>query len=188
MKTLQLRSTIATVGTMGLFSLALVSVSGGCDRTDKRDDGRTPTTIAPEQQQGGASNAQPADKGATAQPDKGATTQTDKGASEQSQKGVTNLQPTVDATSVERIANARCEHEKACKNIGAGKEYATYQICADSFRASIGNELNGYSCPKGIDRDQVRHCLAAIENEACNHPLDTLQRVDKCRNGALCQK
>jgi hypothetical protein len=58
----------------------------------------------------------------------------------------------------------------------------------DSFRASIGNELDTYSCPKGIDRGQVAHCLAAIENEACNHPLETLQRLDKCRSAALCQK
>jgi hypothetical protein len=163
MKTLRIRPTIATAGTMGLFSLALVSVLGGCDRTDKRDDGRT-TTVAPEQQQGGASNAQPPDKGAA------------------------NMQPTVDATTVERIANSRCEHEKTCNNIGGGKRYATHQICVDSFRASIGNELNSYNCPKGIARDQVAHCLAAIEDEACNHPLDTLQRVEKCRNAALCEK
>jgi len=170
MSTFRIRSTLATVGAIGLSSLALMGAVGACDRADKRDEPRT-TTVSPEQQPGGAT-PQPADTTSKAQTD----------------KGVTAMQPNVDATTVERIANARCEHEKSCKNVGGGKEYATHQICVDSFRASIGNELNSYSCPKGIDRDQVAHCLAAIENEACNHPLDTLQRLDKCRSGALCEK
>jgi hypothetical protein len=30
--------------------------------------------------------------------------------------------------------------------------------------------------------------MAALQNEECSHPLDTLQRLEKCRTEALCAK
>ncbi len=102
--------------------------------------------------------------------------------------GVTNMQPTVNTTVVDRMASARCARELRCNNVGAGHTYATTGVCVDQMRGSLGNELNTYACPRGIDLDQVNRCLAAIENEQCDHPLDTLQRFDKCASSTLCAK
>jgi hypothetical protein len=56
------------------------------------------------------------------------------------------------------------------------------------MRGSLANDLNGYNCPRGINRDNLDRCMAAIRGEECNHPLDTIVRMDKCRDDALCMK
>lgn len=56
----------------------------------------------------------------------------------------------------------------------------------NQLRGSIGNELNAYNCPRGLDSDAVDHCMTAIKNESCEHPFETLSRFDKCRTGNLC--
>ncbi|MGH7298596.1 MAG: DUF6184 family natural product biosynthesis lipoprotein, partial [Polyangiaceae bacterium] len=83
---------------------------------------------------------------------------------------------------------ARCAREQGCSHVGAGTTYATTSVCMDKMRADLANELNSYNCPKGLDSDQVSHCLLAIENEQCDHPLDTIQRIDKCDTSVLCAK
>jgi hypothetical protein len=105
-----------------------------------------------------------------------------------SSKGTTNMQPTVDSATVGRIATSRCDREQMCNNIGGGKAYVTRSACMDQMQGNIANELNSYNCPSGLDAQHVDECLAAISGEKCDHPLDTLSRVDKCRTGALCAR
>lgn len=108
------------------------------------------------------------------------------------QEGVTNTQPRAtyaDASVVERLSRARCEREEFCDNVGGGKKYTSRQICMDSFRSTIGNDLNSYQCPGGLDDVAIRDCLSAISSEECGaHPLEAITRVDKCRSGAMCKK
>jgi hypothetical protein len=108
--------------------------------------------------------------------------------SQQDKSGVTNMQPTVDTTTVNRLAGARCDREQTCNKIGGGQTYATRAVCIDQMRGTMANELNSYNCPRGLDHDQIDRCLSAIRDEECDHPLDTLQRVDKCRTAAMCLK
>jgi hypothetical protein len=102
--------------------------------------------------------------------------------------GVTNKQATVDTGTVDKLATARCNRELTCKNIGGGMKWASSDVCMNDFRGSIANELNSYTCPGGFDGSGVEHCMAALQNEECSHPLDTLQRLEKCRTEALCAK
>ena len=102
--------------------------------------------------------------------------------------GVTNMQPVVDTAAVERLASARCNREQSCNKVGAGQTYATRAVCIDQMRGNIANDLNSYKCPRGIDAEHVNHCLLAVENEQCDHPLDTLQRIEKCSTSELCTK
>jgi len=102
--------------------------------------------------------------------------------------GATNAQKTADANIVTQLATARCERERACNNVGPGDKYASREVCMDQMRGSLANDLNGYDCPRGIDRDALERCTAAIGVEECNHPLDTLSRMEKCRTGALCMR
>lgn len=100
--------------------------------------------------------------------------------------GATDAQKGADLKVVELLSSARCDQEDGCKNIGPGAKYAGRDVCLDQMRGSIGNDLNAYSCPRGLDSAGVDRCMAAIKSEECSHPFQTLSRYDTCRNGALC--
>lgn len=100
----------------------------------------------------------------------------------------TGSQKGADTAVVDRLAEARCDQEQGCKNIGASAKYVSRAVCMDQLRGSIANDLNTYNCPGGLDSAGVDRCMAAIKSEECNHPFDTLTRYDKCRTGALCMK
>jgi Family of unknown function (DUF6184) len=106
----------------------------------------------------------------------------------QSRTGVTSSQKTADTVIVDRLAAARCDQEQECKNVGPDAKYASRSVCKDQIRGRIGNDLNAYDCPRGLDREAVDRCMAAIKSEECSHPFDTLTRFDKCRTGVLCMK
>jgi hypothetical protein len=100
----------------------------------------------------------------------------------------TGSQKGADTAVVDRLAEARCDQEQGCKNIGPSAKYVSRAVCMDQLRGSIANDLNTYNCPGGLDSAGVDRCMAAIKSEECNHPFDTLTRYDKCRTGALCMK
>jgi hypothetical protein len=104
------------------------------------------------------------------------------------QSGVTNPQAAVDTTTVGQLASARCDREVSCNNVGGGQKYASRQVCMDKLRGQIANDLNSYTCPGGFDSAGLSQCMAAIKNDECSHPFDTLKRIDKCRTDALCAK
>jgi hypothetical protein len=57
------------------------------------------------------------------------------------------------------------------------------------MRGNIGNDLNSFQCPGGLDHPAVRECFAAIAGEECGlHPVESITRMEKCRSGALCLK
>jgi hypothetical protein len=103
--------------------------------------------------------------------------------------GATSAQAaSADAAIVQQLSAARCDREQSCNNVGGGQKYATRSVCMEQMRGSIANDLNTYNCPRGIDHDEVDHCVAAIKNEECSHPLDTITRMEKCRTGLMCMK
>lgn len=109
-------------------------------------------------------------------------------ATPESQTSITSAQKNADTAVVDRLSGARCDQEQECKNVGPGAKYASRTVCIDQIRGNIGNDLNAYNCPRGLDRDAVDRCMAAIKTEECSHPFDTLKRYDKCRTGELCMK
>ena len=109
------------------------------------------------------------------------------GTSVESHPGVANAQ-NIDKSIVKQLSTARCDQEQTCNNIGPKAKFASREVCTDQLNGSIGNDLNAYNCPRGIDHDALNRCMAAITSEECSHPFDTLTRYDKCRTGALCMK
>ena len=101
--------------------------------------------------------------------------------------GVTNAQAreTVDGI-VNRLSTLRCDREERCNNVGGGHEYDTRSVCMSTMRGSIGNELNAYNCPMGIDAANLDRCEVAINAEHCGDALATVSRGEACRQGALC--
>jgi len=91
-----------------------------------------------------------------------------------------------DAAVVDELTGARCDREQTCNNVGDGRKYASRDTCTESIRGDLGNDLNSYHCPRGIKREGLDSCLSAIRTEACSNPLDTLERMEKCRTVHLC--
>jgi hypothetical protein len=104
------------------------------------------------------------------------------------ERGVTSAQTHSDATTVDRLVRARCNREQACNNVGTGQKFASRDACVADIRASTAADLNATDCPRGLDQGNVDRCLAAIENEKCDHPLDTITRVGDCQSYHLCMK
>jgi Family of unknown function (DUF6184) len=102
--------------------------------------------------------------------------------------GVTAAQNAVDQKSVERIADARCDHEQKCNGIGQGQTYASREDCKQKLVSDTSNDLNATSCPHGLDQDALNRCVNAISNEQCSVSLDTLSRMADCRSGVICMK
>jgi hypothetical protein len=100
--------------------------------------------------------------------------------------GVTAAQNTADQKAVDRIADARCDHEQRCNNIGQGQKYASRDECKHKLSSDTSNDLNAANCPKGLDQDALNRCVNAINNETCSVSIDTLSRMADCRTGAIC--
>jgi hypothetical protein len=103
--------------------------------------------------------------------------------------GVMNAQaPNYDAAIVEQLSAARCYREQTCDNVGGGKRYTSRAVCMEQMRGSIGNDLNTYNCPLGIDREKLEHCRLKIHEESCGDPIASFNRSAACQEGALCMK
>lgn len=91
------------------------------------------------------------------------------------------------ASAAESITEARCAREQRCENIGPDKKYSSFSDCSDRISNDWREELNARDCPGGIDQKELDECLAAVRNEDCNSPFDTLGRLAECTSGPLCQ-
>jgi hypothetical protein len=93
----------------------------------------------------------------------------------------------VSTHAIDEIVTARCDREQTCNNVGSGHTYATRDVCVGKLRADNQNDLTNASCPNGISRPGLDKCLADIRGERCDHPLDTLARLNSCARGSICQ-
>ena len=89
--------------------------------------------------------------------------------------------------AAESITEARCAREQRCENIGADKKYSSFGDCSARISNDWKEELNARECPGGIDQKELDECLAAIRNEDCNSPFDTLGRLTECTAGPICR-
>jgi hypothetical protein len=92
----------------------------------------------------------------------------------------------VDSHAIDELAAARCDREQTCNNVGNGRSYATRDVCVGKLRADGQNDFTNASCPNGISRLALDKCLADIRGERCDHPLDTLSRLNSCARASLC--
>jgi hypothetical protein len=93
---------------------------------------------------------------------------------------------TPSASARDDIADARCEREATCDNIGGDKKFSSAEDCVVSIRADWKDELNARECPGGVNQAQLSECLTAIRNEDCGNPFDTLSRLAACTTGQIC--
>jgi len=89
-------------------------------------------------------------------------------------------------TAAEQIAQARCEREQQCGNIGSDQKYSSSQDCISRIQSDWKDDLNGRQCPGGINQKELQECLGQIRAEACENPFDTLARITECTAAQIC--
>ena len=89
-------------------------------------------------------------------------------------------------TAAEQIAQARCEREQQCGNIGNDQTFSSSQDCLARILNDGKEELNARDCPGGVNENELSECLAQVRAEACSNPFDTLARVTECTSGQIC--
>jgi hypothetical protein len=89
-------------------------------------------------------------------------------------------------TAAEQIAQARCEREKQCGNIGRDQTFSSSQDCMARITNDWKDELNARECPGGINQHELGECMKQVREEACANPFDTLARITECTSGQIC--
>jgi hypothetical protein len=90
-------------------------------------------------------------------------------------------------TPAHTIADARCDQEERCGNIGSGKEYKNRAECLGKISGVIAKNLNNANCPAGYDQKELDECLNEVRSESCGNPFDTLERIVSCRSSSICR-
>ncbi len=89
-------------------------------------------------------------------------------------------------SAAEQLAQARCEREQQCGNIGNDQTYSSSQDCLARIQADWKEELNARDCPGGVNERELNDCLDQVRGEACSNPFDTLARISECTAGQIC--
>jgi hypothetical protein len=89
-------------------------------------------------------------------------------------------------SAVREIADARCDREERCENVGANKKYATRDLCEQSITNDWADDLNGFDCPNGIVDAELEECLTAVRGEDCGSVFDALDRITSCSAADIC--
>ena len=99
-----------------------------------------------------------------------------------------NVPSVSNGSAVGRIVGARCARELACNNVGSDRRFASQDVCSQSLRIDMKDDLNASDCPQGVDQKELEGCLAEIKSESCNNPIDKIERLAACRTSDLCLK
>jgi hypothetical protein len=85
------------------------------------------------------------------------------------------------------LANARCEHQQACNNVGAGKQFVTEDACVKQVQSEGLSEEYRRQCPGAIDAQRLQTCASAIKASSCTGGApDAMNRFEVCSVSSLC--
>lgn len=86
----------------------------------------------------------------------------------------------------EAVVIARCQRELRCNTIGEGKRYSSAERCEKAVQSEWENDLIPLECQARQLGEELPDCLAAVHDEPCESPFDTLARVSSCTARQLC--
>jgi len=89
-------------------------------------------------------------------------------------------------SAVRSIADARCDREARCKNIGADAKFASRNACLERVKEDWAADLNAHECPHGVREVELDECLQDIRDEECGNPFDSLDRLFSCGTAEIC--
>jgi hypothetical protein len=81
---------------------------------------------------------------------------------------VPELREITGAEAMWNIANARCDHEVLCQNIGESGKYKTREQCVAALGKDKGSNFTAQSCPNGVSDLGLSGCIRAIREEDCS--------------------
>ena len=91
------------------------------------------------------------------------------------------------SNAVRRIADARCDREVGCNNIGDGHRFDSRDACIREMRRDTRDALDDKACEGGIDEARLNECIRDIRGERCGNPFDSINRAASCRRAELCR-
>jgi hypothetical protein len=89
-------------------------------------------------------------------------------------------------SAVDRIALAWCDRDVRCGNIGAGKRYATKELCLAHESSKRWARMDARTCGEASSSDRVQACVASIAEDECLDPHDGLDKRQACDPDRLC--
>jgi hypothetical protein len=75
-----------------------------------------------------------------------------------------------------------------CGHVSAQDRPKKRAACIAEMKKDRREDLNGDACPGGIREKELNQCIAAIRDEDCGNPIDSISRLSACRTGNLCAK
>jgi hypothetical protein len=87
--------------------------------------------------------------------------------------------------AAERVANARCDREQRCKDIGESKTYSDRNHCMTVMKNEAMKDFS--DCRTGVDQKDLRQCLTEIGNEDCNGLFSGFAEFKACGMDDLCK-
>ena len=85
------------------------------------------------------------------------------------------------------ITTARCNREQACKHLGAGQRYPTFDACRNALAPDTRATAQPQECSGGISDQNLSNCLSDIRNEPCENRMDSIALFNQCQKGNLCR-
>jgi hypothetical protein len=90
------------------------------------------------------------------------------------------------ATASESIAEARCDREARCNNVGIDRRYSSVEDCRTRVWIEWGGELDARQCQAGLQLDALDKCLTEIRILECSSTLESLERLAACSPNLIC--
>lgn len=94
--------------------------------------------------------------------------------------------PSTHQREIAYLATARCDHQQACNNIGAGKQFVSQDACMKEMQRQGLSETYRLQCPGDIDTQRLQTCGAEIRASNCGDHTDATNHFDACSASALC--
>lgn len=90
--------------------------------------------------------------------------------------------------AADAIAEARCERERRCGNIGEGRTYESRFECRRRVLANWADDLNAIECSRGVHETSLAGCLRELRETECDDLRDTLGRWMACEGARICDR
>jgi hypothetical protein len=110
-----------------------------------------------------------------------------KGERQTANRAATPLSPAQQVSTANKLAEARCDRERRCDNVGEGRKYASQAKCLSAVASEWRGELDDYECPGGTVQGALDQCLTEIRNEGCMNPVASLERIVDCDAHEVCR-
>jgi len=84
--------------------------------------------------------------------------------------------------AIRDIAQATCDHERACMKVGENNRWPSYETCVQTMHARLAYT----SCSSGVRQTRLSRCIDDIRADPCVSTRASALRVTSCMPEELC--